>query len=1280
MKGILPFFGKFLFPRSILLSVFLLLFSFSVVKAKTVVIGSGFGYVSVQNMKGLNPGDILAIAPGKYTGGSFSNLKGITITNNGGAVIFNGTMTLNTLVECTFMGFQFKDVPGTGIRWDGNSRRCLEKNIYFNNVQGDANNASENNLYKGDTSSLKLYMCTFDSLTLFRTGLVMMGSWGDAGSGTCFMDSIVFSHVRVDSTLSNGTEVRGTFFRMDAHDWRVIYKGSNNILGDVGIFYFTGNGSLHNIYRSGGRGYIARVWNCGLKTTGTTLFYNNIDLNSSTYGSIDSRTEKNEITQYTLGGNCFIYNNTAGNKDDNIGYWSSIAVVGVFIPPYKCEVKNNLGFNITSRSHPEICMNQGDASWPPDSSNNMYFVKPDGVVDPVTGVPVANSPVLGKGLTISWLKDDSYHNPRAGAYDIGAVQHGGAIIPPANQPPVAVADPKQTITLPVNNAKLDGTKSYDPDNGISKYAWVLTSGTGGAITTPNASLTTVTGLTQGTYIYKLTVTDNSNATSSTFVTIVVNPSVNIPPVANAGAGQTITLPISTVTIDGSASTDQDGSIATYAWSQTSGPSTATIASSATATTGISGLQQGVYIFTLQVTDNSGASASDTVTITVNAAGNKRPVANAGSSKSITLPTDSVRLDGSLSSDPDGSIASYSWAQIAGPSTSAITGGTTSVATAAALVAGQYTFELTVTDNKGATAKAQVKITVVASGVQPPIANAGANQNITLPSNIVLIDGGASSASSGSIVSYTWTESSGPSAATLTNTAQNTLNNLQAGKYVFYLTVTDNNAATGTDSVIIIVNAAANKAPIANAGSSITLTLPNNSTTLDGSKSSDPDGTISTYSWTKLSGPNDPTATGANSASLSLSGLAAGQYTYQLSVTDNSGASSSAQVKITVADAPNVLPIAIAGANQTITAPASTVNLDGSASSDPDGSISAYSWIKVSGPGSVTISNGNTATPSVVGLQTGTYVFELTVTDNRGATAKDQVTITVNPKPIQPNQSPVANAGNNLTITAPASSISLNGNSSFDPDGTLSGYSWSQISGPSTATITEATTATPTVSLLVVGQYVFELTVTDNNGATDKNQVTVMVNPTVAKANQSPMADAGLNAIISLPVNTYMLDASHSKDPDGTIASYKWQELSGPNTVTGSSMFNSKVTISDLQAGEYEFQVTVTDNQGISSTATIKVTVEKGSVVTDQLLIYPNPAHDVVHGRLTSTVTGTTKINVYDMNGRMVLADQIEKTSDVIDKTYTVGQLAAGMYILQINIANRKTMVAKFIKN
>jgi len=730
MKGCTLHPGRFLSPRSFLFSVLLILFNTSSLQAKTLVIGSGSGYISVPDMTGLNQGDTLAITSGQYSGAAFNFLTGITITNNGGIVLFNGQVILNTLAECVFSGFQFSNIPGIAIRWDGNSRRCVEKNISFMNCAGNTNDASDHNVYNGDTSSLKLYMCTFDSITLFRSGNLFMGGWGEAKDLECFMDSIVFSRIKIDSTVTDGNEVRGIIFRIDAHDWKVTYKGINTGSGDVGIFLMNGNGSFHNIYRFGGRGYIIRIWNVGLKQPGNTYFYNNIDLNSSQYGTLDTRVDPIEFTQYTTGGNCYIFNNTSGNKQDHIGYWSSIAVVGTYSLPWVCQTRNNLGFNLMTNGKPPITMNQSSNTWISDSSNNMYFDKPDGVIDPITCIPSDSSPVIGKGLTLALVQDDYYHNPRIGAYDIGAVQHGGAVIPPPpNLPPVAITGAAQTLTLPSSNTVLDGTRSYDPDGSIISYAWVLVSGTGGVLATPSAAFTKVSGLTQGIYIYQLTVTDNDSATSSALDTIIVNaadsiPVANVLPVANAGPDQTITAPLNTVILDGSASYDPDGIIKNYSWVMISGPGTVTISNDNTVNPTVSGLIPGAYVFQLTVTDSAGATNTDQVNITVNpepTVPNQAPVANAGNNQTIIAPVSSVILDGSRSYDPDGTIVNYFWSQVSGPSNSVFSNSGITKPTVSNLIAGSYVFQLMVTDNSGATGYDQVTVIVNNSDttINPP---------------------------------------------------------------------------------------------------------------------------------------------------------------------------------------------------------------------------------------------------------------------------------------------------------------------------------------------------------------------------------------------------------------------------------------------------------------------------------------------------------------------------------------------------------------------------------
>lgn len=183
----------------------------------------------------------------------------------------------------------------------------------------------------------------------------------------------------------------------------------------------------------------------------------------------------------------------------------------------------------------------------------------------------------------------------------------------------------------------------------------------------------------------------------------------------------------------------------------------------------------------------------------------------------------------------------------------------------------------------------------------------------------------------------------------------------------------------------------NNSPVANAGSDITITLPNNSTAVAGS-GSDTDGTITSYLWTRTSGPTTYTISSANSAATTILDLVQGTYVFRLTVTDNNGATSFDEVTVKVNAAPNVPPTVDAGNDQSTQLPADSITLSGTAT-DPDGSISIISWSKVSGTAGTIVSPGLPVT-KVTGLTAGTYVFRLTVTDNKGASASDNVTITV----------------------------------------------------------------------------------------------------------------------------------------------------------------------------------------------------------------------------------------------------------------------------------------------
>jgi hypothetical protein len=195
---------------------------------------------------------------------------------------------------------------------------------------------------------------------------------------------------------------------------------------------------------------------------------------------------------------------------------------------------------------------------------------------------------------------------------------------------------------------------------------------------------------------------------------------------------------------------------------------------------------------------------------------------------------------------------------------------------------------------------------------------------------------------------------------------------------------------------------ANVAPVPNAGSPQTVTS-GTLVTLNGTGSTDPDGTIAIYAWTQTGGPavtllqpGTPQPTFVAPTVQLLTTL-----TFSLIVTDNRGtASTPATVAIGVNPPANVLPTANAGLNQVVLSGA-TVTLNGSASADADGSIASYAWTQTAGA-AVTLSNATVSQPTFTAptvASTTTFTFSLIVSDNRGgASAASTVNIAVNPQP------------------------------------------------------------------------------------------------------------------------------------------------------------------------------------------------------------------------------------------------------------------------------------------
>jgi hypothetical protein len=182
-----------------------------------------------------------------------------------------------------------------------------------------------------------------------------------------------------------------------------------------------------------------------------------------------------------------------------------------------------------------------------------------------------------------------------------------------------------------------------------------------------------------------------------------------------------------------------------------------------------------------------------------------PQVNAGIDKVISLPTNSIQIS-ATATDANGSIASYQWTKISGPN-GAFVGQNTSQLTASSLTQGTYEFEVRAFDDFGESGFDRVQVIVNSVGNGAPLANAGPDRTITLPTNSATLNGSATD-SDGSIVSYRWTKISGPSSSTISspNNSSTAVNNLVEGIYIFQLSATDNGGSVGVDTVSVTVQA------------------------------------------------------------------------------------------------------------------------------------------------------------------------------------------------------------------------------------------------------------------------------------------------------------------------------------------------------------------------------------------------------------------------------------------------------------------------------------------
>jgi PKD repeat protein len=743
------------------------------------------------------------------------------------------------------------------------------------------------------------------------------------------------------------------------------------------------------------------------------------------------------------------------------------------------------------------------------------------------------------------------------ALDPGTIAQHYLLAAPDKAPAASfTASPNPVLTH--NSVTFNGTASSDPDGTIAKYEWDL-DGDGSYETNTGATATVSQSyVTQGGVDVGLRVTDNRGTSATTSRTVTVQ---NSPPTASFATPQGPTQTGDTASFDASASSDPDGPIAKYEWDLDGNGSYET-STGATASASQVYATPGNRTVGLRVTDSDGATATTTQTVTIQ---NRPPVASFTAAPNPAVTGEAVAFNASASSDPDGTVAKYEWDLDGNGSYETNTGATASASKSYA-AQGNVTVGLRVTDDNGATA---ATTQTVAIQNHAPAASFTATPNPASTGATVSFNGAASTDPDGTIAKYEWDLDGNGSYETNTGaTATTSRSYATAGSQTIGLRVTDNEGATGTTTRTVTIQ---NRAPAASFTATPNPTPSGTTVNFNGAASTDPDGTVAKYEWDLDGNGSYETNTGAT-ATTSTAYATPGNRTVGLRVTDNEGATGTTTRTVTIQ---NRVPTASFTATPNPVLSGSTVTFDGSASSDPDGTVAKYEW-DLDGNGSYETNGGTKATTSTTYATPGNRTVGLRVTDNSGATATKTVTLTVQNRPPTASFTATPNpAVVNATVT-------FNASGSKDPDGTVAKYEWDFDNNGSYETNTGAT-ATTTKTYATVGARTIGLRITDNSGATatTTQTVTIQNSPPTASFTVSPSpATAGA---------TVTFNGSGSTDSGGTVAKYEWDfDNNGSyetNTGATATTTRSFPTATTLTIG-----LRVTDNEGATGTTTRSLTV------------------------------------------------------------------------------------------